>query len=308
MTSTNCQVTDIKTINLSNIIISEYKADTSIGGKSVTNATTGRMMISYKYPDGSVGPLLISTLEDRTSFGLNENKQYNGDSSSAGGNSNGYNLNICLYSMTEDDKVLKRETEWIESYKKIMDYLSNWCYENRRLFKKPMLQKVALEGFGKIYQKVDNTTGEIIGKPNMYAKLIENRSKGIMITKFYETRDGNLREIENYKDLIGLRCNITAILRIESIYVGGLKVSPQVKVQQVLITKRAERFEKCLFSVAKPEGFLEQSATDLMTELVTDKSVKDDADDGSIDGDDDNRPAASTPAPKPVIRKVVKKP
>ena len=298
MSDTSQQVISVKNLNQNNIVFAEFKADKATN----TKTQTGRVSISYKYPDGSVGPLLISTLKNRYSFGVSQNKAFDDSKSDQ---PLGYTLPICLCSR---DGATAEEREWVQSFEKLVQFIKEWCVANRKSFKKPTLEISDLKKFGQLYRKKDDD-GNPVSEPTMYAKLIENRSKGTVLTKFFEEENRKIVEIQDFKTLIGQGCHVTAVIKFESIFVGT-NLSLQYKIHQALV-KRVANQTKCLFEVdeqeeEQPAGclFNKPTADSLMKDMTT-TAEDDDSDDGSIDGDEAPPPAPAPKPAEPVRRKVV---
>lgn len=181
-----------------------------------------RVDICTKYPDGTVGPLLLPT-ERLFSFGVSENTDPTTKKL------NGYTLPLCLWNKTE---VTEPEKVFSDKFSEICDHVKSHLLEIRDEVGKYDLDEAELKKFNPLYWKRDK--GKIIPGigPTLYPKLIVSKKNGDnkILTMFYDQNGSDI----NPMDLVGKYCHVEAVVKIESIYVGA-KCSLQVKLQEAQV-------------------------------------------------------------------------
>ena len=151
------------------------------------------------------------------------------------------------------------------------------------------LESSDLSKLNPLYYK-KNSEGEIDegSAPTLYAKLIVSKKHGQnkIITEFF---DGKTGESYNPLDLIGKYCHMKAVVKIESLFLGSLKTSLQVKLYEAevnLVNSGVRRLLARPEANTRVQSFVNTNVTNPMN-AGSDDEVEVDADTSSIKGDDD---------------------
>jgi hypothetical protein len=181
-----------------------------------------RIPIQTKYPDGSVGDLILPT-ERLFSFGVCENI------SPETKKSNGFVFPIVLASK---DGQTQGETDFIDTFNNIVDNCKKYLLDNKKELKLHDLEAALLKKLNPIYLKTDKDTGERAdgALPTLYVKLIISKKDGQekIISNFY---DKNTEKQLNALDLLKQYCYANAAIKLESIFLGK-NISLQVKLYE----------------------------------------------------------------------------
>lgn len=197
-----------------------------------------RIMISTKYPDGTIGSLITPTNGQLFSFGVSENKSMETNKLT------GYSLSLCLHNR---DGATDEELEFVKMVTEILEVSKAHMLktETKKQIKQFDLEARDMRKMDPIYRKKDDDGKVIAGNsPVLYPKLItgkDKKTKEIYCrTTFYEEgkyeEDGEPSELQ-LKDVIGSYCYATAAIRWESIYIGSGKIRLQFKVVEADIRK-----------------------------------------------------------------------
>ncbi len=214
--SQSTQLTSIDKFNVSNIIFGQVQKN-KIPGSVLTYQ---RINISTKYPDGTVGDLIIPT-PLLFSFGVQESKSMETKET------NGYVMPLCMWDRNNPSA---EEKAWTDTFDEICNACKQYLVEHRNEIGKWDLEMNDLKKFNPLHWKRDRATGKIEEGtgPTLYVKLISSRKDGTdkILTMFYDEQTG--KEI-NPLDVLNKYCHVTAAIKIESIFVGK-NPSLQVKL------------------------------------------------------------------------------
>jgi hypothetical protein len=260
-----------------------------------------RVNIATKNEDGSVGDLILPT-ENCFSFGLNKN-------TSPEGKCNGYSLPLCLHTL---DGATQNEKEWVNTFNNIVEKSKDYLIDNKEELEQYELERNDIKKLNPLYYKKDK--GKIVdgSGPVLYAKIIKSRKHDKIITTFF---DFNGESIDPLSLLTGNRFTCKAAIKIESIYIGGTKISLQVKLYECEIKPLQSSMPRLLRPQANTRVLTQTSYKSLPNSV-------DDDDEGSVKADDEddevdelqssmvnlNVEEDKKPAPKKrVVRRVVRK-
>lgn len=235
----NTQLTDIFTYEPSRMIFSEAKElpipDSIMTYKLIT--------ISTQNDDGSIGDLVVSTTPGKDPHPTHpeyddETPHYIGGTFSFGVQENtsletkkvtGYSMSLSLYNKAGATKEQKR---WVEKFNTICDFTKEYLLDHKDddsigLYE---LERSGLSKLNPLYWKKEK--GKIVEGtgPVLYPKLktAGKKSGNKIISHFFSDLDVPLDPME----LIGRLCHVDADIHIESIYIGGGKVSLQIKLYE----------------------------------------------------------------------------
>lgn len=259
-----------------------------------------RINIGTILPNGKTGDLILKT-ENLFSFGVSENKNLSGEV-------DGYSMPLCIYSK---DGATDAEMHWLNIFNAIVDKCKNHILDvkDHDNVRKYDLEPSELKKFNPLYYKKEK--GKIVEGvgPILYAKLIQSKKTGKMITFF---SDENGQEIA-HTDLLGKYCYATAAIKFESIYVGS-KISLQVKLYEASVKIMDMGPKRLLVSSSAPVAPIVSSSTSVATNVAAPVQQKTEikfSDSVNLDEDEEEeeeeRSPTPPPAPAPVARKVVSK-
>lgn len=228
--STN-QLTNPFEFNLANVIFSEPKEnvmelkDEDNPSAKSTKITYYRIDIKYRNPDKTIGDLIIGFDKCNSAFGLSP--KYGT-----------FHINMCDQQAPTD---LQLKT--IDVFNSLVDKCRDHIMDVRVALGKPKMQRSNLEGetdisplkFSK--KDIDPNTGDPVkgAVPNLSVKLIPASKKDTSGKKyrdtFYSEEDDSLIDPE---ELIEKRCQVTAAVKIESIFVGSV-IKVQTKLWEAIV-------------------------------------------------------------------------
>ena len=196
-----------------------------------------RIPITITHGDDLYGSLFIKT-EQCFSFGAREN--VNPDT----GKVSGWTLPIVMYNK---DGATEEQSKWVEKFDDIVERCKDYVMENKEGLDRYDLERSQLSKIGGCMWWPKN--GGIVDEkkgPTSYPKLIAGKSQA---QKRYDTKfrvvsdllDRNDVGVDIGKEELMEYCNVIAAIKIESIYIGGGKISLQVKVSEALVKIR-ERY------------------------------------------------------------------
>jgi hypothetical protein len=235
--SKQTQLTDATNYDVKRIVFSE-----PIESKIPNSALTyKRINISTMNDDGkSSGDLILKT-PYLFSFGVQENKGLDGKK-------NGYVMPLCLWNRNGPSS---EENAWTDTFNNICEHAKKYLVDHKGDIGKWDLDMAELKKFNPLYWKKDKKTGKIEPGtgPTLYPKLIASRRDNVerIMTIFYDT--DTLDEI-NPIDIVGKYCNVTAAVKIESIFIGN-RISLQVKLWEVEVSLQSGGMRRLLGS-SKP--------------------------------------------------------
>jgi hypothetical protein len=290
----NTQLRSAKGYNVNNMTFSKVQIQ-KIGD---TGMTSKRINIGTKNDDGTEGELVFLT-EKLFSFGVSENTD------KATNKVNGYTMPLVLEGKdgaTEDEKA------FVDTFTAIIEKCKDYLMDNKKELKMKDLERSDLRKLNPLYYK-KNSEGEIDegSSPTLYAKLIVSKKNGQnkIITEFF---DGKTGESFNPLDLIGKYSYVKAVVKIESLFLGSLKTSLQVKLYEAevhLINSGMKRLLSRPEANTKVQSFVNTSVTNPMN---ADSDNEDEV--SSIKGDntdDEDVKAEETIKEVPKKKKVIVK-
>ena len=244
--SENNQLINVNQFNTKNLIFS----DPMMGSipNSVPPISYKRINLSTKNPDGTIGDVLMIT-NRCFSFGLSTNTNVET------GKDNGYVMPICLW---DKNNPSESDKKWSDTFTAITEECKQHLIKNKDEIEQYDLNIHMLNKFNPLYWKREK--GKIVEGtgPTLYVKLIESKKQNSIVSLF-EDEDGNSIDPLFLK---GKYCFVTAIIKIESIFVGN-KISLQVKLYQCrakpvemgirsLLPKKSERPMTLVSNPSKP--------------------------------------------------------
>lgn len=213
------QLTDVNQFNTSNLVFS--KPD----GGNIDKIKFKRIRVATRYPDGTVGDLIIATPPGLHCFGLQESRDLGSNAV------NGYSLPLCLWNRngpTDDER------KFTDTFSAIADHCKKYLLEHRDEIEKYDLDASDLKKFNPLFWKMDK--GKVVeGRgPMLYAKAILNKKTNKINTIFVNEETNE--ETDPF-EMMNKVCSVTAAVKIESIFIGN-KISLQVKLFEVVYRMR----------------------------------------------------------------------
>jgi hypothetical protein len=333
----NTQLTPAEGYDTKNIIVAEPKVgevqanpskEAQSKGKEAPAVNYLRIAVSTRNPDGTVGDLVLPT-EELFSFGVGEN------TSQETGQVTGHTMSLCLWSRDRTSgkyTPTKAQLAWSTTYLNIIAKIKSVMIEYHA---KGMLGDGAwrfassdedaeenggmtaavfrgnLSSLNNLYWGKGKKSAKLIEEgvyengPTLYAKIIESKKKGKVLSQFYDYA-GN--ELDPFKTLVGVYYNTFSAIKIESVYVGA-KISLQVKLTEANCKLFESGVPKLLSRPKVENAQLLVGGADCMgtapavpgaiTQLHKPPSETGDIDDqGSLNGDDTPPVVAARPAPR----------
>lgn len=273
-----------------------------------------RISISTKYPDGTVGDLILGT-EELFSFGVSENKELGTQKV------NGYSLPLCMYNR---DGPTPSQLAWVTTFDKIVDRIKKYLVDHKDELELYELTMDQLIKFNPLYWKKEKGK-KVEGRgPSLYPKLISSKKNGGKIMTSFCDENGN--DLDPMT-LIGKYCYATCAIKVESIFIGS-KITLQVKLHQANIRLAESSFKPLLprptgsskmaiatsNPLADPEDASDEDEDVPTSKLLpgsaptltpSSKKPEPESDDeaGSLNGSDAE--PAPAPVPEPVKKKVL---
>ncbi len=211
--------------DLNRLVVSDA-AEEKIPSQAEQKMTGFRMKVFDKRPDGKIQDFLIRS-EELGSGGVKESH----DQST--GEMNGYSLPLYMWNQEGATPTQKAITDFLE--KKLLPAIKEKIVEKRDTFRQPDLEVRDLKKMGLFYRPKE-ATGKINldDAPSWYPKIIVSKKKNYrIVTQFYQldavNEEGNPIKLDplSLMDKNG-RCRAT--IKLDSIWVGALGISLQVKV------------------------------------------------------------------------------
>lgn len=216
------QLSTADNLNVSDIIFGQVR-ESKIPGSVLSYQ---RINLSVKNPDGSTGDLILRT-SPLFSFGVQESKSMETKEV------NGYVMPLCMWNRNNPTE---EEKQWTNVFSEICNRCKEYLVEHRADFGKWDLEMNDLKKFNPLHWKRDKATGKIEeGKgPTLYVKLISSKKDGKdkILSLFYDSMS---REEIDPLTMLNKRCEVTAAIKIESIFIGK-NISLQVKLWEVVVT------------------------------------------------------------------------
>jgi hypothetical protein len=243
-----------------------------------------RIAIGTRNPDGSLGELIIPTLQVY-SFGLSEN--VNPQTSKT----DGYSLSLCLFSK---DNPTEEQKKWVDTFNAIVEYTKQYLLDHKDDIEKYELEPADLKKLNPLYYKKEK--GKIVDGtgPTLYAKVMQNKKTNNITTPFCDENGNDLDPLS----ILGKRCYATAAIKFEGIFIGS-KISLQVKVYEAKVKIIDSAPKRFLQAMPSSSVVVYDEKTQESSSFSVSQSKNDDDDSGSLNGDDsdDDKP---TPTPVPV--------
>jgi len=211
------QLTQANSLDVKNIVFGKPKDG------SIPNSTVAfkRLPILYRYPDGSVGDLVIPARGFSFGLSLKTDMQT--------GKTDGYTLPICLYNQNDPSE---EEKAWVVSFNKMVEHIKQHLVDNRDDIGKYELEMNDLKNFtsSTLYYKKEK--GKIVAGtgPILYPKVMQNKKSDLITTPFFNEKGEDIDPLT----VLAKRCTATAAIKIESVFIGS-KVSLQIKLYEAEI-------------------------------------------------------------------------
>jgi hypothetical protein len=222
--------------------------------------TYKRININTLYPDGSIGPLIVSTPRI-FSFGVSENKDFNNPEKI-----NGHTLPLCLWNREGPSD---EEKMWTDTFDRVVEQCKKHLLRNKEEIGQYELTIGDLKKLSPLYWKREK--GKIVEKlgPTLYPKLIAAKKQNKIFSLFYDQYNSPIEPLS----LLGKYCFATAAVKIESIYIGS-KFSVQTKLYEATV-KLAENTIRPLLPRFTVEPTLKEEKEELLSDVG---SIEDDED------------------------------
>ena len=192
------------------------------------NISYKRIPITITHGDDLYGSLFIPT-EQCFSFGAQQNVDKDT------GVVSGWVLPIVMYNR---DGATEEQQKWVEKFGEIVERCKDYVMVLYDL-ERSQLNKI---GGCMWWTKNEGIVDEERG-PTLYTKIIVGKSQKRHDTKFREVKDLEDKDeagVVITKEELIEHCNVIAVIKIESIYIGGENISLQVKVSEALVEKQEE--------------------------------------------------------------------
>lgn len=294
------------------ISIDSYNTENMVFAKPIFGEVPGtpikyaKVNIATRMPDGSVIPLHIATVPKLVSLGITEN--FNSETKSVNGHS------LCMF-LTSKDGATTEEKQWLNNFNKIIEKAKSFVIENKKELKKASLQLEDLRhDFSPLWYKQED--GEPVGEPTLYVKLIETWGKNKKLEKIHTRFFNQYGKQINPLDMIKKMCRATAVIKIESIYIGS-KIRVQLKLSEVVVEIKktlattSSLFESGIIKKEEPVDGEETDGEDNEEEMEDVKLTDEDASSITSDTEEvmssllEQHASVEEEAPKPVAKRVI---
>jgi len=284
-------LTEAQGYNVNSVIFSNAIPGTIPG--SSPSMPYKRINIATQNPNGTVGDLILPTSQ-RFCFGLSENRDPNNDQRITG-----YSMGICMWTRKDDGGPTEEEKAWTDTFEQIVNHCKEHIINHKDELEKWELDMSELKKFGNcMYWKRDK--GRLVPDlgPTLYVKLMASKRSGIT-TKFYKGR-GEMDPME----LKGSYCKIVGAVKIESIFVGGAKITLIVKLKEAEIQLLGQSQKRLLPMRTIPETQVTVSTKSTPHDIMGDTESSDEEEE--FKDQPPQSPVEARPTQK-VVRKVVRK-
>jgi hypothetical protein len=240
---------------------------------SVPAISYTRINIGTANTDGSTGDLVLLT-ENLFSFGVCENKDAKTQEV------NGYVMPLCLWSK---DNPTELEKEWVSTFDKIVERCKDHVLDVKDDIGKYDIERNDLKKLNPLYWKREK--GKLVDGvgPTLYAKVIQSKKTGKVITSFVDENSGNELELG---DVMGKYCYVKAAVKIESIYVGS-RISLQVKLLECNVKLYDNTHKRLLGGIKAPMVTSSPAPSSILAQSVQQTAPVTFAD-SDDDGEDEN--------------------
>jgi hypothetical protein len=258
---------------------------------------TIRVPVTYKYSDGSYGPLMVSTGKV-FSFGLGENVSQETQKVT------GYSMPLCLYNR---DGPTQDEILFVTVFNGIVESAKVHLVEHKEDVEKYELEMSDLKKFNPLYyKKIKGVPVPGMG-PTLYAKCIMAKKTQSIMSMFYDSRTG--LDI-NPLDLIGKYCLATSVIKFESVFLGA-NISYQIKLYECEVEQLQQSMKRVLPQVqSDPVVHIQPDNTSRSSSPENGKRPASPTSSLNGDGDSDGDEVIEKPTPAPakrVVNRVTKK-
>lgn len=232
--------------DVSNMIFVDPKNITTKSGFSYET-----IAIKTRNPDGSEGDLVIRTVPNLFSKGLEKGKDFT--------DSNKFKWQVPI-SFQDRDSVTgctnptPEQAAWMDNFNAMIDRCLDWIMENldklglgddyqrplSRKFSPMFYAKVKDPVTGKPTTKVAPGAGPWLYTKTMYKELADGTFN--FQTQFFDKQNNELDPM----DIVGVHCTTTAALKFESIYKSGDKMHLQIKLFEMVLEEHGNRRERLL--------------------------------------------------------------
>ena len=280
MSSNNSILSNTRSFNVKNIMFSEPQV-VSIPDSDLRFK---RINLQVKNPDGTIGDIVLRT-EELFSFGVAE------ETSRETGKVSGYKMPLCCWNR---DGPTKDEKAFTDLLQKIAEACKDHLLAVKDDLEKYDLERSDMKKIcSALYWKMER--GVIVeGQgPTLYAKLVHYRKDNKFGTKFFAPNGG--ADIEPL-DLIGKRCNATAAIKIDNIYVGR-DVRLQIKILEAEVTVQSSGAQSYLRPQTSNRLLSIAPTTASPADMMNDS---DDDGNGSLDDGSDDEDEAVLPVKKTI--------
>ena len=211
---------------------------------------------------------------------------------------------ICL---KDRQNTTPEQEKWIENFDKLIEHIKDKIIENKDSFGLEDLTRPELRNINPIFRRKlkDPKTGKPTqkidpnGTPTLYPKLIYYKAKDQFITQIMNYDNVNLNPL----DLIGKRLKVSALCRLESIFIGS-KLSLRITLQEAYVDPINYQQQNLLTRPTR------KPTTEVNTPLLknnTEDTVLSSDDDTQTDTKPDTQSATTKTVKRKVVKKVVKK-
>jgi hypothetical protein len=255
----DAQLTDYNTYDVSSMIFAEPKEESAIGenGQPIKYK---RVMVSTSYPDGTVGPLIV-TAPKCFSFGI--------QAKFVKKTGMGKTLHLSVFDQEgprDDQKAFFEFMNTVQDACKA-HILTLGLKQGNKPLSMAHLDEMSWCKFGTKEKPDEN-------RPSIYAKLWESAKSGEakVLTKFYDLNDAEI----DPQTLIDARGLCQCALRIESIFVGT-KYAVNIKASEAIFEVQDSSTKKRLLPRASVKPTLAVDTNESNANHLTDDLEVDDA-------------------------------
>lgn len=219
-----------------------------------------RINISTKNSDGSVGDLLLPT-DEVYSFGVAECTDNPQAPEGTPKKVNGYQMGLCLL---DRENPTPEQKAFLEVFNAICERCKDHMFENKDKLGFEWESKNELRKMNPLSYKKDAVTKKVVAgaTPILNAKMFSRKEKNGTITILSSVYSDT--QVYDPKTIIGKRCMVKAVVKIDSIFIGADKFSLQVKLYEAKVRLLEQSLPSLL---GRPTGLLTASTTGTMNDF-----------------------------------------